>query len=85
MSAGGLERVEVMGRVANAELKVTDAAAMLQLSYRQVKRLWGRYQRLGRKRAAAWQCGSSLQSHQTRKVSAPGHEFDQAPMFGFRG
>jgi len=43
MSAGELERVEVMGRVANEELKLTDAAAMLQLSYRQVKRLWRRY------------------------------------------
>ena len=34
MSRGELERVEVMGRVANEELKLTDAAVMLQLSYR---------------------------------------------------
>src|SRR5580704_1314659 len=47
MSAGELERVEVMGRVANEELKLTDAAAMLQLSYRQVKRLWRRYRQKG--------------------------------------
>jgi len=33
MSRGELERVEVMGRVAKEELKLTDAAAMLQLSY----------------------------------------------------
>jgi transposase len=49
MSAGELERVEVMGRVANEELKLTDAAGMLQLSYRQVKRLWRRYRQKGSK------------------------------------
>src|SRR5215470_17563822 len=49
MSTRELERVEVMGRVAHKELKLTDAATILELSYRQVKRLWRRYQRLGRK------------------------------------
>jgi transposase len=49
MSRGELERVEVLGRVANEELKLTDAAAMLQLSYRQIKRLWRRYQQKGSK------------------------------------
>jgi transposase len=38
-----------MGRVANEELKLTDAAAVLQLSYRQVKRLWRRYRQKGSK------------------------------------
>jgi transposase len=49
MSSGELERVEVMGRVASGGLKLMDAAAMLQLSYRQAKRLWRRYQQVGRK------------------------------------
>jgi transposase len=49
MSTRELERVEVMGRVAKEGLKLVDAAAMLQLSYRQVKRLWRRYQQVGRK------------------------------------
>lgn len=49
MSTCELERVEVMGRVANEELKLIDAAAMLQLSYRQVKRLWRRYRQKGSK------------------------------------
>ena len=49
MSARELERVEVMGRVAHKALKLTDAAALLELSYRQVKRLWRRYRRWGRK------------------------------------
>ena len=47
MSTRELERVEVMGRVAKEELKLIDAAAMLQLSYRQVKRLWRRYRQKG--------------------------------------
>ena len=47
MSTRELERVEVMGRVAKEELKLMDAAAMLQLSYRQVKRLWRRYRQRG--------------------------------------
>src|SRR6266436_9481875 len=37
-----------MGRVAKEGLKLVDAAAMLQLSYRQVKRLWRAYQEVGR-------------------------------------
>ena len=40
MSSRELERVEVMGRVRSGDLKVGDAAVMLKLSYRQVKRLW---------------------------------------------
>ena len=40
MRSGELERVEVMGRVRSGDLKVGDAAVMLKLSYRQVKRLW---------------------------------------------
>jgi hypothetical protein len=49
MNTRELERVEVMGRIAHKELKLTDAAAILELSYRQVKRLWRRYKGLGRK------------------------------------
>src|SRR6267378_1439190 len=47
MSTRELERVEVRGRVGSGELKLKDAAAMLQLSYRQVKRLWRRYGEVG--------------------------------------
>ena len=43
MSPRELERVEVMGRIAKGGLKLLDAAIILQLSYRQVKRLWRRY------------------------------------------
>ena len=48
MSSHELERVEVMGRVKNGDLKLIDAAAILELSYRQVKRLWQRYGEAGR-------------------------------------
>jgi transposase len=49
MSSHELERVEVMGRVGGGELKLSDAAKMLELSYRQVKRLWRRYRQEGSK------------------------------------
>lgn len=47
MSSHELERVEVMGRVSRGELKLKDAAVMLELSYRQAKRLWRQYQGVG--------------------------------------
>lgn len=47
MSRGELERVAVLGRVGSGELKLKDAAAMLQVSYRQAKRLWRGYRRRG--------------------------------------
>src|SRR6202163_4023618 len=49
MSSLELERVEVMGRVASGDVKLSDAAVMLELSYRQTKRLWRRYRQVGRK------------------------------------
>jgi transposase len=44
MSERELRRVEVMARVANKGLKLVDAATLLHRSYRQVKRIWQRYQ-----------------------------------------
>jgi len=49
MSSRELERVEVMGRVGSGELKLSDAAVMLELSYRQTKTLWRRYRQVGKK------------------------------------
>src|ERR1700730_5626916 len=48
MSSFELNRVELMGRVGSGDLKVNDAAVMLELSYRQTKRLWRRYRQGGR-------------------------------------
>lgn len=39
MSSHELERVEVIGRVKSGDLKLIDAAVILEVSYRQVKRL----------------------------------------------
>jgi transposase len=47
MSRRELGRVEVLARVASEELKLVDAAKLLGLSYRQVKRLWRRYREEG--------------------------------------
>src|SRR6202162_1629643 len=49
MSSRELNRVEVMGRVGSGDLKLNDAAVMLELSYRQAKRLWRRYRQGGSK------------------------------------
>src|SRR2546428_3968182 len=49
MSSRELERAEVMGRVGSGDLKLSDAAEMLELSYRQAKRLWRRYRQVGGK------------------------------------
>ena len=47
LSSRELDRVEVMGRVRRGDLKLIDAARMLAVSYRHVKRLWRRYQGTG--------------------------------------
>jgi len=47
MSAEELRRVEIMARVKAGELKVADAAEMLELSYRQAKRIWAQYRKRG--------------------------------------
>jgi transposase len=39
--------VGVLARVASEELKLEDAATILSLSYRQVKRIWRRYEKEG--------------------------------------
>lgn len=43
MSVRELGRVEVMARMRSKQLRGVDAAVLLRLSYRQVKRLWKRY------------------------------------------
>jgi transposase len=44
-----LRRAEVLGRVKGQALRLVDAAKMLELSYRQAKRLWRRYREEGAK------------------------------------
>jgi len=47
MSENELRRVEVLGRVQRGEMNLTEAAAVLELGYRQTKRLWSRFRRAG--------------------------------------
>ena len=47
MSRRELRRVEVLSRVRGRELKLVDAAELVDLSYRQTKRLWKRYREEG--------------------------------------
>jgi transposase len=49
MSGRELNRVEVLGRVKAGALSLGHAGTLLGVSYRQVKRLWRRYQRGGAK------------------------------------
>jgi transposase len=49
MSTRELRRAEVLGRVKAETLKLVDAARMLEVSYRQAKRLWKRYSKEGAK------------------------------------
>jgi transposase len=47
MSARELRRAEVLARVKRRTLRLVDAAKILELSYRQAKRLWQRYREEG--------------------------------------
>src|SRR5467141_3774341 len=49
MSTRELRRAEVLARVQSQTLRLVDAAKMLELSYRQTKRLWKRYRGEGAK------------------------------------
>src|SRR6267143_1897593 len=49
MSTRELRRAEVLARVKSETLRLVDAAKMLELSYRQAKRLWQRYREEGAK------------------------------------
>jgi len=47
MSKRELARVEVLARVRSKQLRVLDAGRLMQVSYRQAKRLWKRYREEG--------------------------------------
>ena len=68
MSSRELERVEVMGRVAQRDLKLRDAAAVLGLSYRQAKRLWRRYREAGAEGLKHGNAGRESNRGQAKKV-----------------
>ena len=57
LSKKELSRVEVMGRVRARSLRLCEAAEMLELSYRQSKRIWARYRAGGAKALQHGNCG----------------------------
>jgi transposase len=57
LSKKELSRVEVMGRVKARSLGLREAAEMLELSYRQTKRVWARYRDKGAKALQHGNCG----------------------------
>lgn len=57
LSARELSRVEVMGRVKAGSVGLQEAAELLELSYRQVKRVWARYRGGGGKALQHGNCG----------------------------
>jgi hypothetical protein len=68
MSSRELERVEVMGRVGSGELKLSEAAVVLELSYRQTKRLWRRYRQVGGKGLKHGNAGRPSHRSKPRKL-----------------
>ena len=57
LSKKELSRVEVMGRVKGKSLWVCEAAELLEVSYRQAKRIWARYRDGGAKALQHGNCG----------------------------
>jgi len=57
LSRQELSRVEVMGRVKARSLRLREAAELLELSYRQAKRIWARYRAGGAKALQHGNCG----------------------------
>ena len=57
LSRKELSRVEVMGRVKAHSLRLWEAAELLQLSYRQSKRIWSRYRAGGAQALQHGNCG----------------------------
>ena len=57
LSKKELSRVEVLSRVKARSLRLREAAEMLELSYRQTKRVWARYRAGGAKALQHGNCG----------------------------
>jgi transposase len=70
LSRKELSRVEVMGRVKARSLRVREAAELLELSYRQAKRIWARYGAGGAKALQHGNCGRVSNRAYTAKFRA---------------
>jgi transposase len=70
LSRKELSRVEVMGRVKARSLRLREAAELLELSYRQAKRIWARYRAAGAKALQHGNCGRVSNRAYTAKFRA---------------
>jgi transposase len=70
LSRKELSRVEVMGRVKACNLRLREAAELLELSYRQSKRIWARYREGGAKALQHGNCGRVSNRAYTTKLRA---------------
>jgi len=70
LSKKELSRVEVMGRVKAHSLRLREAAELLELSYRQAKRIWARYRAGGAKALQHGNCGGGSNRAYTAKYRA---------------
>jgi len=73
MSSRELERVGVMGRVDSGAVKLKDAAATLELSYRQGKRSWRRYRQVVGKGLQHGNAGRPSNRSKPLKLFSLGH------------
>jgi transposase len=70
LSSKELSRVEVMGRVKAGGLRLREAAELLELSYRQAKRIWARYRVGGAQALRHGNCGRRSNRAYTAKFRA---------------
>src|SRR2546429_8248682 len=74
MSTRELRRAEVLARVKSRTLRLVDAAKMLELSYRQAKRVWQRYRGEGGKRLQHPSAGGGTKPGEAGKIRGEGVE-----------
>jgi len=72
LSSKELSRAEVMGQVKAGNLRLREAGELLELSYRQAKRIWARYRKGGGESSAAWQLRSALEPCLRGRISPGG-------------
>src|ERR1700751_1993534 len=82
MSTRELRRAEVLGRVKSKTIRLTDAAKILELSYRQNKRLWKGDKRGRTEGSAAPQCGKRFEPREAGRVPEEGSAADPEEVFG---
>src|SRR3989454_9305436 len=70
LSSKELSRVELMGRVKAGNLWLGEASELLELSYRQAKRIWARYRVGGGKALQHGNCGRRSNRAYPRKLRA---------------